>query len=210
MTSCSMMLTLHTTPGVVVISSYSVSRSGSRINLESRIPARGGTRVPAGNEHAPATTGPARGPRPASSMPITWLYPDAHFDCSKLRPRPDELLSPEPFLLGPAADPDDAVGGIEILVRRGWRERAGPRVQRAAQYNGRRENAEGHHPRVMYFFVECAEKEEATSSHHERGSGTQNWNQGTDAATHRAPQPHAGKIDRTEQRSKSDAAKNDF
>eukprot|EP00975_Prorocentrum_lima_P025103 5271734-Prorocentrum_lima.AAC.1 len=46
-----------------------------------------GTLAPSGIAQAPTTTGPARGPRPASSTPMTKLLPSAKSTCSFERGR---------------------------------------------------------------------------------------------------------------------------
>jgi hypothetical protein len=62
----------HTILGWLVIASYSSSRCSSLMALLSSMPGRC---TSAGMTHAAATTGPARGPLPASSMPATALKP---------------------------------------------------------------------------------------------------------------------------------------
>jgi len=46
-----------------------------------------------GHAQAPATTGPARGPRPASSTPINALKPSMYFRSSKAKVRPTRFVA---------------------------------------------------------------------------------------------------------------------
>src|SRR5262245_46561321 len=64
----------------VVITAYSRSRSSGRRSFESSTPR---TTAPGSRITAAATTGPARGPRPASSTPATRLMPLRHAARSK-------------------------------------------------------------------------------------------------------------------------------
>mmetsp|Transcript_23115 Transcript_23115/g.58972 ORF Transcript_23115/g.58972 Transcript_23115/m.58972 type:complete len:229 (-) Transcript_23115:177-863(-) len=87
----------HTTPGVATIFSYMASRSASLVMaFESPTPRSGATF--AGSAHAAATTGPASGPRPASSQPTTNCGGEAaHAASSRARDACDAAIVFFPF-----------------------------------------------------------------------------------------------------------------
>ena len=84
---------LISVPGAVNVSK-NCSRTEGVNCLESLIPRQ---QKPAGTMTAAATTGPASGPRPASSIPATSGIPLAHssFSNRRLQGMPDGYLSPQ-------------------------------------------------------------------------------------------------------------------
>lgn len=67
-----------------------------------------------GHEQAPATTGPARGPRPASSTPINALKPSLYFRSSKAKVRPTRSGAGEWLMLSALAE--SAVDFVSLVL----------------------------------------------------------------------------------------------
>src|SRR5262249_45581635 len=86
---------MPTAVAVLRITASILTRCPTSSLLESSIPANS---VPSGNMTAAATTGPARGPVPASSTPATALTPDFQSTRSKIQ-HIENTRSIDPFFI---------------------------------------------------------------------------------------------------------------